>query len=138
MAERSLTPRQDIFCRVYAETSNGYQSCKAAGYAESQWHKLPSELLKKEHIRKKVAEYHKQRADELCLDTDKITIEMYNIFKSCSNKIKIEGTDSEKMIDAKAALLAIEKLSERLGLNEVRAKENTDAKKLYEILSDED
>ena len=71
-SKRSLTDRQDLFCREYIKDLNAQAAAKRAGYSEKMANAKAYQFLKVDRIRERIEELKKESMRRLALDADDI------------------------------------------------------------------
>lgn len=142
-----LTSQQEQFCLEYIATRNGTDAAIKAGYSPKTARQQASRLLSMPAVRERIIKLEDQMAERLCLNAEYITMRYMDVYNICSQKVKrkewstekhaMVETDTEIMVDPKYALIALDKISERVGLNR-KSGSDKKLKALFEVLSQED
>lgn len=70
MAEKKLTPKQQVFVAEYLKTGNATVAAKRAGYSEKTAGRNADKLRKNTNISRAIEEAQKKRSDRLELEED--------------------------------------------------------------------
>jgi crotonobetainyl-CoA:carnitine CoA-transferase CaiB-like acyl-CoA transferase len=76
-----LKPRQERFCRRFAEYANAAVAAKAAGYAPQSARNAGYRLLRDPRILKRIAEIQVETADAHCRDMDVLLGKLENVYR---------------------------------------------------------
>lgn len=85
-AGRRLSPRQELFCRAFAATSNGALAAREAGYAEAGIRQQAYRLLRRPAVRLRLRDLQQEVAEDFCRDTEALLAKLESIYRKALGK----------------------------------------------------
>lgn len=126
MAEKGLTPRQEKWAIYFAETGNGAEAARRAGYSEKYANRMGNVNLNNPMVMAKVQEYIKKIESESIAKSDEVLQYLTRIMRGeikeeivvvegCGDGVS-EARTMEKELQVKDRIRAAELLGKRYGI----------------------
>ena len=120
-----LTPRETRFCQEYILDYNATKAAIRAGYSEKSAGANAWKILRRPGIRRCIAALQQEQKERLCLNGDRIILELFDLLKKCKEPVPVRVWSrtekryvetGEYKFDSKGALKIVELLMKHLGM----------------------
>lgn len=143
----AMSVKMDRFCQEYVIDYNGTEAAVRAGYSEKRAAAQASTLLRRADVMTRVAELQREQTQRLGLSSDRVVMELWEIYKRCMQAEPVMvwdpvahekvPSDAEYTFDANGAVKALKLIGEHIGMwnrTELKLTDETAQSKLAQLL----
>ena len=109
-----LTDKQRLFCKEYLIDLNASRAARAAGYSQKRASEIGYQLLHKTTVAKEIQRQMDGRSQRTLVEADDVIRGLQSIVDDATRKVQTDR--GEQMVNASAAIRALELLGKHLGL----------------------